>query len=332
MLSYNRDLGLVPNLLGAMGDLASSTQITMLRNATWTISNLCRGKPPPRWELIAGLLAPLVQLTFHSDDEVLVDACWALSYICEPADRIELLTSSGALPRLTALLAHASPNVQTPALRCIGNVATGTAEQTQAVLQCEALSAVGRLLVCGKKELKKEACWMISNVTAGSTAQIDAVCASGLVPALIRLVTEEEFDIKKEAACVRSLVSPGFSLRGLVSSCLSSCLSSSLLVLTSHNSVLYPFAGHSRYALCNACTGGSLLTVSGLVFHGVLGALCSLLDAPDAELLLAVLEALGSALEAGEASRESSQGVNRCIHLMDEAGGARRKLKRSICV
>lgn len=278
VLSYNRDLGLVPNLLVAMGDLASSTQITMLRNATWTISNLCRGKPPPRWELIAGLLAPLVQLTFHSDDEVLVDACWALSYICEPADRIELLTSSGALPRLTALLAHASPNVQTPALRCIGNVATGTAEQTQAVLQCEALSAVGRLLVCGKKELKKEACWMISNVTAGSTAQIDAVCASGLVPALIRLVTEEEFDIKKEAA----------------------------------------------YALCNACTGGSLLTVSGLVFHGVLGALCSLLDAPDAELLLAVLEALGSALEAGEASRESSQGVNRCIHLMDEAGGIER--------
>jgi len=154
-------------------------------------------------------------------------------------------------------------------------VATGTAEQTQAMLQCEALSAVGRLLVSGKRELKKEACWLISNVTAGSAAQIDAVCASGLAPLLIRLVSEEEFDIKKEAA----------------------------------------------YALCNACTGGSLPTISGLVFHGVLGGLCSLLEAPDAELLLAVIEALGAALEAGDSSRDSSQGDNRCVHLMDKAGG-----------
>ena len=74
-----------------------------------------------------------MHLIHQVDEEVLVDACWALSYMSEPADRIGHLIVAGVLPRLVMLLGHTSPNVQTPALRCIGNVATGTAEQTQAV-------------------------------------------------------------------------------------------------------------------------------------------------------------------------------------------------------
>jgi len=275
VLSYDVSLGLLPNLFAAMGELdtSSPSQLTMLRNATWTLSNLVRGKPPPRWELIAPVLPRIVQLIHHEDEEVLVDACWALSYICEPAERIAFLIASGALPRLVELLRHSCPNVQTPALRCVGNVATGSEEQAQAVLACDALSAITRLLESGKKDIKKEACWIISNLTAGSSAQIDAVCASGLLPSLLHLVRHEEFDIKKEGA----------------------------------------------HALCNACVGGSAQTISGLVYLGVLPALCSLLDAPDAELLLAVCEALEATLAAGEAN--STAGVNRCVELIDEAGG-----------
>ena len=119
VLSYDVSLGLLPNLFAAMGELdtSSPSQLTMLRNATWTLSNLVRGKPPPRWELIAPVLPRIVQLIHHEDEEVLVDACWALSYICEPAERIAFLIASGALPRLVELLRHSCPNVQTPALR-----------------------------------------------------------------------------------------------------------------------------------------------------------------------------------------------------------------------
>ena len=34
----------------------------------------------------------------------------------------------------------------------------------------------------------------------------------------------------------------------------------------------------AAYALCNACTGGSQQTLSGLVYHGVVAALCKQLD------------------------------------------------------
>ena len=89
------------------------------------------------------------------------------------------------MPRLVALLRHTSPNVQTPALRCVGNVAAGTADETQAMLACDALGAVGLLLESGKKEIKKEACWMVRRrhprawrVAAGITWQRAAARAS----------------------------------------------------------------------------------------------------------------------------------------------------------
>jgi len=201
VLSYNHELNMLPSLLTAMGDFAAASDLTMLRNSTWTISNLCRGKPPPRWPLISPALPALVQLIrVQNDEEVLVDACWAISYICEPPERIGHLLATGVLPMLVGLLSHASPNVQTPALRCVGNVAIGSPMETAAVLECGALVRVGALLMSEKKEIKKEACWMLSNITAGSAAQIDGVCQSGCIPSLIHLVNTEEFNIRKEAA------------------------------------------------------------------------------------------------------------------------------------
>ena len=75
----------------------------------------------------------------------------------------------------------------------------------------------------------------------------------------------------------------------------------------------------AAYALCNACSGGSPQTISGLVYHGVVACFCSLLSAPDAELIFAVLEALGAALDAGEAG--ANGGANRVVQLVEEVCG-----------
>uniref|UniRef100_A0A7S0NW61 Importin subunit alpha n=1 Tax=Calcidiscus leptoporus TaxID=127549 RepID=A0A7S0NW61_9EUKA len=175
--------------------------VTCVRNAVWTISNLCRGKRPPRWELVAPALPMLIHWIRSCDDEeVITDCCWALSYISDPSERVQLLIDAGALPQLIVLLGHSSSVVQAPALRAVGNAAAGSAAQAQAVLGCNVIAKLHGLLRSPKKDLRKESCWIISNLTAGSAEQVGAVWAAGLLPVLLEMVATEEYEIKKEAA------------------------------------------------------------------------------------------------------------------------------------
>lgn len=50
-------------------------------------------------------LPVLRQLIFLNDEEVLTDACWALSYLSDgPNDKIQAVIESGVCPRLVELL------------------------------------------------------------------------------------------------------------------------------------------------------------------------------------------------------------------------------------
>ena len=77
--------------------------------------------------------------------QVLTDACWALSYLSEPPERVQPVIDAGVVPRLVEHGAH-ELLVQTPALRTVGNICAQEAEQTQAVLDCGALPRLGALL------------------------------------------------------------------------------------------------------------------------------------------------------------------------------------------
>ncbi len=155
-----RDLVLSMNALPPLLEqLKDNSKISMLRNATWTLSNFCRGKPPPSFTLVRFapllllllLLLPLLtlllgmrdearhsrhlpqptrhleitnrqpkqsppaqthtalptlaRLIHHSDEEVLTDACWALSYLSDgDNDRIDKVIESGVCRRLVELL------------------------------------------------------------------------------------------------------------------------------------------------------------------------------------------------------------------------------------
>ncbi|KAL7068918.1 putative importin alpha [Cryptosporidium serpentis] len=187
-----------------------SGKTSILRTATWTVNNLCRGRPSPPFELVSSALPILCRLLYYSDLEVMTDACWALSYISDGAnDRIEAVLRSDACPRLVELLGHPSPLVQTPALRCVGNLVTGDDRQTQMVLSCGVVKYLLQLLSSPKKVIRKEACWTISNITAGNKEQIQEIIDNGLITPLVNLLNTAEFDVKKEAAWAISNATTG---------------------------------------------------------------------------------------------------------------------------
>ncbi|XP_065298132.1 importin subunit alpha-4 [Dermacentor albipictus] len=196
---YVIKLGVVEPLLSF---IKPSMPLTFLRNVTWVIVNLCRNKdPPPPLETIREILPSLCLLIHHTDNNILVDTVWAISYLTDGGnEQIQWVIDSGVVPLLVPLLSHKEVKVQTAALRAVGNIVTGTDEQTQVVLNCDALAHFPALLTHPKEKINKEAVWFLSNITAGNNQQVQAVIDAGLIPMIIHHLSKGEFQTQKEAA------------------------------------------------------------------------------------------------------------------------------------
>jgi importin subunit alpha-4/3 len=101
------------------------------------------------------------------------------------------------VPSLVPLLGHPEVKVQTAALRAVGNIVTGTDEQTQLVLDCGALQLMPALLSHVKEKINKEAVWFLSNITAGNENQVQAVVDAGLIPMIIHLLDRGDYQTQK---------------------------------------------------------------------------------------------------------------------------------------
>jgi hypothetical protein len=93
-------------------------------------------------------------------------------------------------------------SVQTPALRALSTMLSGSDESTQAVLDAGILNVLPVAMTHSKARTRKEACWAASNVAAGTEAQVQGLFDSPLVPMIVERLDKDEFDVKKEAMWV----------------------------------------------------------------------------------------------------------------------------------
>ena len=99
VLSHNALMNLLPL---CKTTIQTQTQLTLLRNAAWTLSNFCRGKPSPEWKYVQLALKALAIMITSDDQEILQDSCWAFSYLSDidgnsqtEQQQIQMIISSG---------------------------------------------------------------------------------------------------------------------------------------------------------------------------------------------------------------------------------------------
>ncbi len=86
--------------------ITTTSNVSILKNCLWLLSNLVRGKPEPDFAMLKDAIPALAEVTRKNEDkDILTDCSWALSYISEGGGiKIPYIIDSGIVPRLVQLL------------------------------------------------------------------------------------------------------------------------------------------------------------------------------------------------------------------------------------
>eukprot|EP01039_Chlorochromonas_danica_P012472 gene12472-14274_t len=194
--------GVMPPLVEAITGHVP-THVGMVRNATWTVSNLCRGKPKPSLALVSPAIPVLVRLIRAANDvSIITDACWALSYIADISEEaVDMILATGIASHLVSLLNGSTPLIKkTAALRTVGNILSGNEGQTQRMIDAGVIPALSELLEMDRKAIRREACWALSNIAGGSSQQVQALfdATPPVFPKIAELLRTGTMDVRKE--------------------------------------------------------------------------------------------------------------------------------------
>jgi importin subunit alpha-1 len=275
--------GLFPLLVTIL--MAPEVKIELLRQGTWLLSNLLRGKPSPPNEIMTQSIPILIHLlTTNNDDDIVVNSCWSLNYICNSSrEMVDVLmrtpgVSTELLPKLVALLGdgrNRDPLVS-PILGAIRNIAASTNEHKQLLIDAGVVEPLHPLLSTYRSLTVKETCLVLAELLKGSTTQIQAVMDKHVIPSLITLMYHSQLDVRTAVG----------------------------------------------QALANAISNGSNKQIEYVVKCGVVKPFCMALTEKDSDQILVALDALENILKVGtKLQKDGGLDENPFTRLMDECDG-----------
>lgn len=151
---------------------------SLLNNAIWCLSNLCRNKPAVKQEVIKPALPVINDLLrkLKNGDECLVDVCWMIANLTDASEmNIQVVLDSIDWRPLLKLLDN---RIYTkPALRALANISTGGdgSQITNKLVKLGIIGLLAKLLDNPKKSIRKEVLRLLANLTAGIQHQIQVL-------------------------------------------------------------------------------------------------------------------------------------------------------------
>ncbi|OQS01219.1 importin subunit alpha [Achlya hypogyna] len=188
------DINLV---LPSLGKMLASTDTEVLSHVCWAFSHLCDG-PSTHIQAVVDseVCLRLVELLSHNSWRVTKPALRAIgNIVCaeDDHDYTQHIIECGAVPSLRKLIAHSNREIQKEACWTLSNIAAGTVDQIQCVLDSGCIPSLMNLASSDTTdtEVRSEACWVVLNATScGSDSQIEYLVNEGCIQILGNLLEE----------------------------------------------------------------------------------------------------------------------------------------------
>ena len=196
----HREAVLKLGILDLLLDMFISLQF-MAGTLVWTFKNLVESGPSLKEASLKRLLNVLHCTSKTRNEAMLIECLWVVSHIADGGlGNTQLLLDHKIMGRVLKCIKTCSTKICHPAIRAIGNIAAGTADQIQRLLDKGILDIVYAQYENTKSnKIKKYLMWTVSNLTGGIRAHIMIITGHPILIKAVSAISHADSEVRKNA-------------------------------------------------------------------------------------------------------------------------------------